>query len=130
MVVPDGTTHLVLSPSELIEKLAALIPPPRLNLVRYHGVFAPNAADRGEIVPGPEPAGEGEEGGVDPESGVTSPRRPCRLMWAQLLARVFEHATDCTSPNRGDRRSGSHHSSLSSAVRTSARRHRLPPPMG
>jgi len=26
----------VLSPLELIEKLAALIPPPRLNLVRYH----------------------------------------------------------------------------------------------
>lgn len=30
----DGTTHLVLSPLELIEKLAALVPPPRLNLIR------------------------------------------------------------------------------------------------
>jgi len=30
---------------ELLEKLAALVPPPRLNLVRYHGVLAPNAAD-------------------------------------------------------------------------------------
>jgi hypothetical protein len=37
----------------LLEKLAALMPPPRLNLVRYHGV-APNAADRAQIVPGPE----------------------------------------------------------------------------
>ena len=48
----DGTTHLVLSPLELIEKLAALVPPPRLNLVRYHGVLAPNAASRDRIVPG------------------------------------------------------------------------------
>ncbi|MBT4500214.1 MAG: hypothetical protein HOC74_20965 [Gemmatimonadetes bacterium] len=29
----DGTTHLLLSPLERIEKLAALIPPPRLRLV-------------------------------------------------------------------------------------------------
>jgi hypothetical protein len=32
----------VLSPLELLEKLAALVPPPRVNLVRYHGVLAPN----------------------------------------------------------------------------------------
>ena len=38
----DGTTQLLLSPLELIEKLAALIPPPRLNLVRYHGILAPD----------------------------------------------------------------------------------------
>ena len=31
----DGTTHLILSPMELIEKLAALVPIPRVNLVRY-----------------------------------------------------------------------------------------------
>ena len=29
----DGTTHLILSPDELIEKLAALVPPSRQNLV-------------------------------------------------------------------------------------------------
>jgi len=51
----DGTTHLLLSPLEFIEKLAALVPPPRLNLVRYHGVLAPNAASREHIVPGPCP---------------------------------------------------------------------------
>ena len=79
MVVPDGTTHLVLSPSELIEKLAALIPPPRLNLVRYDGVFAPNAADREQIVPGPEPEGEGEEGGAEPApAGTPPPIAPAR----------------------------------------------------
>jgi len=42
----DGTTHLVLSGLELIEKLAALVPPPRKNLVRYHGILAPHAKNR------------------------------------------------------------------------------------
>ncbi len=50
----DGTYQIVLSPEELLEKLAALVPPPRLNLLRYHGVLAPNAADRAQIVPGPK----------------------------------------------------------------------------
>ncbi|MBT5329534.1 MAG: hypothetical protein HOL51_25785, partial [Gemmatimonadetes bacterium] len=47
----DGTTHRLLSPLELIEKLAALIPPRRLNLVRYHGILAPNAHERRKTVP-------------------------------------------------------------------------------
>ena len=34
-------------------KLAALIPPPRLNIVRYHGILAPDAHDRGQVVPSP-----------------------------------------------------------------------------
>ena len=48
----DGTTHMVFEPLELIEKLAALVPPPRINLVRYHGVLAPAARNRAGIVPG------------------------------------------------------------------------------
>ena len=47
-----GTTHLVLSPLGLIEKLAALVSPPRLNRVRYHGIQAPNAGFRLLVVPG------------------------------------------------------------------------------
>ena len=44
-----GSTHLLLSPLELIEKLAALVPPPRLSLIRYHGVLAPTASARKQI---------------------------------------------------------------------------------
>ncbi len=47
----DGTQHVELSPTELIEKLAALVPPPRVNQVLYHGVLAPRAKWRQEIVP-------------------------------------------------------------------------------
>jgi len=39
----DGTGHLLFEPLELLEKLAALIPRPRINLVLYHGVLAPHA---------------------------------------------------------------------------------------
>jgi hypothetical protein len=38
----DGTTGIKLSPLELLEKLAALVPLPRMHLVRYGGV--PGAA--------------------------------------------------------------------------------------
>ena len=76
----DGTTHLILSPFELIEKLAALVPPPRANLVRYHGVLAPNAKGREEIVP-KKPDEE--------ELRKTRGNSKNRLLWAALLARTF-----------------------------------------
>jgi len=47
----DGTTHLVMSPLELLQRLAALVPRPRLNLIRFHGVLAPNAKWRSQVVP-------------------------------------------------------------------------------
>jgi hypothetical protein len=48
----DGTTHVVFEPQELVEKLAALVPPPRFHLVRYHGILGPCASERDRIVPG------------------------------------------------------------------------------
>ncbi len=79
----------MLSPEELLEKLAALVPPPRLNLVRYHGVLAPNATDRAQIVPGPKPADEATDTGGS-EGETTPAQRRHRLAWAVLLARVFQ----------------------------------------
>jgi hypothetical protein len=40
----DGSTHVVLEPLDFIARLAALVPRPRLNLTRFHGVFAPTTA--------------------------------------------------------------------------------------
>jgi len=50
---PDsaGRTHLSLAPEAFLARLATLIPPPRLNLLRYHGCFAPRSALRADIVP-------------------------------------------------------------------------------
>ena len=36
----DGTTGLLFEPVELLERLAALTPRPRINLVVHHGVLA------------------------------------------------------------------------------------------
>ena len=37
----DGTTHLKFTAEDFMARLAALVPRPRVNLTRYHGVFAP-----------------------------------------------------------------------------------------
>ena len=47
----DGTTHIVMEPLELLEKLSALVPAPRAHLTRYAGVLAPAAKWRSRIVP-------------------------------------------------------------------------------
>jgi hypothetical protein len=82
--LPDGRDHLALAPTDFLAKLAALVPPPRMHLVRYHGVFAPNAKDRPQVVPVPAPAA------ADSATECASLRlRKRRLDWAALLRRVF-----------------------------------------
>ena len=57
----DGTTHIVMEPLEFMERLAALVPRPRLHLIpfdrlsagRFHGVLVPNAKLRSKIVAAP-----------------------------------------------------------------------------
>jgi hypothetical protein len=46
----DGTSHLVLEPLDLLARLAALTPRPRINLIFYHGMLAPNARHRAAVV--------------------------------------------------------------------------------
>jgi hypothetical protein len=42
----NGTTHVISEPLDFIARLAALVPNPRVNLTRFHGVFAPNSKYR------------------------------------------------------------------------------------
>jgi len=87
----DGTTHLVLSPLEFMQRLAARVPRPRLHLIRFHGVLAPHAGLRAAIVPGAS-----GKPGEHPEEHA---RAPARMSWARLLKRVFdidvEHCPQC-----------------------------------
>jgi hypothetical protein len=87
----DGTTHIRMSPLEFMQRLAALVPRPRLHLIRFHGVLAPNAGLRAAIVPGPtQQPGEHAEEHAHPSA---------RMGWARLLKRVFdidlEHCPQC-----------------------------------
>jgi hypothetical protein len=52
----DGTVALLLEPLDLIARVCALVPPPRLHMVRYHGVLSSHAKVRSEVVPKPEVA--------------------------------------------------------------------------
>ena len=45
----DGTTEVVFEPLDFMVRLAALVPTPRVNLTRYHGVFAPNHRLREQV---------------------------------------------------------------------------------
>src|SRR6266567_8938351 len=76
----DGTTCIKLSPVELLEKLAAIVPLPRVHLVRYGGCLAPHSTLRAAIIP------TLRQQGVDGEETKTgTPYWP----WARLLGRVF-----------------------------------------
>ena len=88
----DGTRALCFEPSELLEKLAVIIPRPRINLLLYHGAFAPRGCcHSGRVVVGDAPyrvappAGDAPGAGAPPAAYV----RPSYVAWAELLRRVF-----------------------------------------
>jgi hypothetical protein len=86
--LPDGRTELRLTPLELIERLAALIPPPRIHRHRYHGVLAPNAPLRAQVTAlAPQPPAPLPEAAHAPHAPA---RSPARYLWAALLARIYE----------------------------------------
>ena len=85
----DGTTHLVMSPLEFMQRLAALVPRPRLHLIRFHGVLAPNAKLRALVVP-KEPEPPAQAAPPAECEAKCAHRRPVPQSWAKLLKRVFE----------------------------------------
>jgi hypothetical protein len=94
----DGSCELRLEPTELLCRLATLVPPPRAHVIRFHGVFGPASKWRSEIVPAAParlwPNPESHEP-PDPAEGAqlaepAKPRRPdAKLAWAEMLQRVF-----------------------------------------
>jgi len=84
----DGTTHLVMSPLEFMQRQAALVLRPRLHLIYFHWVQAPNARLRAQVVPQEsEPLAQAAP---PAECEATcAHHRPVRLSWVKLK-RVFE----------------------------------------
>jgi putative transposase len=83
----DGTTHIVMSPLEFMQRLAALAPRPRPHLIRFHGVLAPNAKLRAEIIPS-EPANANASSADHGDAPPPSPL--ARMSWARLLKWVLD----------------------------------------
>ena len=107
---PDlaGRTALRLSALEFLDRLAKLLPPPRIHRHRYHGVFAPNAPLRPLVtaraqednalaaqaprpplpLPTPHTVSSPTAEAAPPQPPNATPSRPSR--WAALLARIYE----------------------------------------
>jgi len=100
---PAGRTALRLSALEFLDRLANILPPPRIHRHRYHGVFAPNAPLRPLVTARAQednalaaqvtglnalPPAAPEAQAPTPQTPGTAPSRPSR--WAALLARIYE----------------------------------------
>jgi len=84
----DGTTHVIFEPLDFIAKLAALVPKPRVNLTRFHGVFAPNSKHRARVTPSKR--GKGSQKVAVGQDEITPVQRHMAMTWAQRLKRVFD----------------------------------------
>lgn len=86
-----GRDELVMTGKELVRKLAVLVPPPRVHLVRFHGVFAPNAKHRAQVVPQRAESHPTNDAPIvaRPDRRPTRPDGTSRIDWASLLRRVF-----------------------------------------
>jgi len=114
----DGTTAVVMTNAVLMERLCALVPPPRKHLATYHGVLAPASGLRPKVVPrqmavGQEDAasaaagcrhGAGGGGGsqvVGADNAATSATAAVCRQQAERRARARAHLR---VPHRGSRR--------------------------
>lgn len=113
----DGTREIHFTPQELLARLCALIPPARVHLTRYHGIFAPRARRRAALTgrkskprtapadksapaaaapppspPPPSPSPPAQSPSSPPSIGdlPPAPEREVRLPWADLLRRVHQ----------------------------------------
>lgn len=105
--------ELRLTPLELIDRIAALVPPPRTHRHRYFGVLAPNSPLRSAVtamaaapaqvvaVPAsmhdcahspahPSHAGATICGSALAPEPTSPPKRPAHYLWAVLIARIYE----------------------------------------
>ena len=109
----DGTTHVVMEPGVLIERLVALVPRPRKHLVTYHGVLAPAAGLRSRVVPRVEDeVGVGERegscrhepgggGGAGPSGAVDIENTATSRLLPQRTRRLVPHASGKRSRGGG-----------------------------
>lgn len=81
----SGTTHLVLTNDQFMSRLIALIPPKRMNLIRYFGVFGANHKKRKAVTRQAKDSGKGKL-----KEKKEGKKKVYRTPWAQLLKHVFQ----------------------------------------
>ncbi len=90
----DGTLAVKFTPMEFMERLAALVPRPKIHLTRYHGVLAPHYKFRKQIVK--QVVSISSKAKIDSLKSPASndkkshAKKSNRIPWAKLLKRVFD----------------------------------------
>jgi len=98
---PGGSVSLMLTPMQLLDRLAAPIPPPRKHRHPTYGALAPNSPLREAVTalaqPAegvvPAPADSTAKAAVAPPADATdepAQRQAARYVWPLLLARIYE----------------------------------------
>ena len=92
-----------MSPLQFMQRLAGLVPRPRLHAIRFHGVLAPSSTTsaklRAQVLP-QEPEAPAQEAKPAEWGASSTHHRPVRLGWAKLFEHKFEiDMEDC--PNCG-----------------------------
>jgi len=84
----NGTAHVIFEPLDFISRLVSLIPKPRVNLTRFHGIFAPNSKYR--VLVTPAKRGKGKKVKTpNEEQDQTAAEKRASMTWAKRLKRVF-----------------------------------------
>jgi len=83
----NGTTHVIFEPLDFISRLVSLVPKPRINLTRFHGVFAPNSKYRAFVTPAMR--GKDKQCHSADGSDQTPAEKRISMTWAKRLKRVF-----------------------------------------
>ena len=106
----DGTTAVVMTNEVLMERLCALVPPPRKHLVTYHGALAPAAGLRPKVVPRQTAAGAAagcrhgaSDGGVSEAAGADNAATPAKSAIAAVCRQQAERGARARlrAPHRG-----------------------------
>jgi hypothetical protein len=87
---PGGAGSLLLTPVELIDRIAALVPPPRIHRHRTFGVLAPNSPLRAAVTALALAATTSPPAANAQPAAEPAHRRAARYAWAMLLARIYE----------------------------------------
>jgi hypothetical protein len=94
----DGTTHVFFEPLDCIARLAALVPKPRVNLTRFHGVFAPNSHRRAQVVPGRR---NGHKAKAPDAPDPARAERRASMTWAQRRCSAWRKHQGSVGRNAG-----------------------------
>ena len=82
----DGTAHAIFDSLDFIAPQVGWVPKPRVNLTRFHGVFAPNSKQRARVTPAKR--GRGHHTPIH-RGGPAPTERHAAITWVQRLKRAF-----------------------------------------